>query len=482
MCNRCYLCGKLMLPKDSGADCVCHDEHIIPNAIGGRLTSSKILCKKCGSNYGGNEDQAFIKLFSCFIYLIEDIMHFDRTHNGVIAQAYDYNSDEQKIVNINHDEAYPKNPYHFINVDTKTITVVGHKETTKHYIKQFKKQEENGYTINVVNNIDGLFGVFFSEGNGNFNDDFKKGFVKIAIEYALDCGINRENMNLSLKINSDDSAEVLYNSIIVIPYIPCYNPLAILFEEHRPDLEKGYPSHSLRLFNIEHCLFCYVGLFSTFQYYVLLSDQYDDEEIDKYYYQSVLRDDRNTRHYYTKEELRQLDMSDLDVVVRELNVNINGKSLEEIYEQIVEKQRGNLSCDFRNVIEKAFDIIVSVVNQSINYDELEVDNDYDDIADSAKQMMCDFSMKEEEFLKFVKINNDFDKYLKYNVLLEDGKELLDNCVKRSNERIANNADYAKRYTNRKFELLQKFCNEHKQELLWKKLVEKVLNDGMNSGC
>ena len=482
MSNKCYLCGRFMSSKDSNSDCVCHDEHIIPNAIGGRLTSSKILCKECGSNYGDKEDQAFIKLFSCFIYLIEDIMHFDRTHNGVIAQAYDYNSDEQKTLNINHEEAYPRNPYHFINEDTKTITVVGHKKTTKQYIKQFEEQEKNGYTINVVNNLEGLFGVFFSEGNESFNDDFKKGFVKIAIEYALDCGIDRESLNLSLEINSDGSANVLYDSILVFPYIPCNNPLAIIFEEHRLELGKGFPSHSLRLFNIENNLYCYVGLFSTFQYYVLLSDQYDGEAIDKCYYHSVLRGDINTKHYYTQEELRRLDMSDLHVVISEFNVDAKGKKLEEIYNLIDEKQRKNHICDFRNVIEKAFNIIIGVVNQSINSTGLEVANEYDDIIKTAKQMMCDFEMKEEEFIKFVNSNRDFNKYLKYNVLLDDGKELLEDCVKRSNERMANNLDYAKRYTNKKFELLQKFCNEHKQELLWKKLVEKVLNDGMNSGC
>ncbi len=479
MSNKCYLCGNLMLSKDSNADCVCHNEHIIPNAIGGRLTSSKILCKKCGSNYGDHEDQAFINLFSCFIYLIEDIMHFDRTHKGVIAQAYDYNSDGQEIVNINHEEAYPKKPYHFINEKDKIITVFGHKTTTKHYIKQFEKQEKNGYKINVINNLNGLFGVFFSEGNDCFNDDFKKGFVKIAIEFALHCGVNRENLNLSLKINSDGRAKVLYDSILVFPYIPCNNPLAILFEEHRLDLEKGYPSHSLRLFNIEHYLYCYVGLFSTFQYYVLLSDQYNEESIDMCYYQSVLRDEQHTKHYYAHEELRQLDMSDLDILIRELKVDIKGKSLEDIYMQIEEKQRISSSCDFRSVIDNSFKTIINIVNQSFNSVEIEEDDVVDDIVDSAKQMMDDFNMNKEEYLNFINCNNDFDKYLKYNVLLDDGEEVLDDCVIRSNERMANSLDYARRYTNKKFELLQRFCNTHKQEIVWKKLIENMNRNSKN---
>lgn len=470
MSNKCYLCGRVMTPKGCESDCMCHDEHIIPNAIGGKLKSPKILCKQCGSNYGDKEDQAFVKLFSCFVFLIEDIMHFDRHHNGVIAQAYDYNSDKQKIVKINHEGAFPINPCHIINNDDKTVTIYGHKETTKYYKKRFDDHIENGYTINVVNNINGLFGVFFSEKNEKFNEDFKKGIVKIAVEFALHSGVGREIMNLSFRIKNDGSADVLYDTISVLPYIPCNNSLAILFEEHRLDLEKDYPSHSLRLFNIDKYLYCYVGLFSTFQYYVVLSDQYSGEEIDKCYYQSVLRDNKDVRYNYTKEELSRLDMSDLDIVVRSLGVDTQGKKLNEIYEEIDKKQKENLDYDFRKIIEKVF---YNIINRCSNSSELEDVEDDDNIIGSFKQMMRDFNMNKEEYINFLQINNDFSKYLKYNTLIDNGKEILENCVLRSEERIKNNMDYVKQYTNKKFELLQKFCNTHKLE---KSLKKVCVND------
>ncbi|WP_415948052.1 HNH endonuclease [Megamonas funiformis] len=36
-------------------------EHIIPNAIGGKLKSSKLLCKKCNSDYGKECDSVLCK-------------------------------------------------------------------------------------------------------------------------------------------------------------------------------------------------------------------------------------------------------------------------------------------------------------------------------------------------------------------------------------------------------------------------------------
>lgn len=48
MKNFCYVCGREMAERTA---CCPHYEHIIPNAIGGHLTSCRILCEKCGGDY-----------------------------------------------------------------------------------------------------------------------------------------------------------------------------------------------------------------------------------------------------------------------------------------------------------------------------------------------------------------------------------------------------------------------------------------------
>ena len=43
---------------------VIHEEHILHNALFGKLKSDRILCKTCGSKFGEKEDAEFVKQFA----------------------------------------------------------------------------------------------------------------------------------------------------------------------------------------------------------------------------------------------------------------------------------------------------------------------------------------------------------------------------------------------------------------------------------
>ena len=51
----CYICGNEINEKNRSV------EHIFPNAIGGRLTSTKIICRDCNLKYGSNFDAILSK-------------------------------------------------------------------------------------------------------------------------------------------------------------------------------------------------------------------------------------------------------------------------------------------------------------------------------------------------------------------------------------------------------------------------------------
>lgn len=51
--TQCYNCSEIISDSNSSV------EHVIPNAVGGRLKSSALLCKSCNSLYGGGIDAVF---------------------------------------------------------------------------------------------------------------------------------------------------------------------------------------------------------------------------------------------------------------------------------------------------------------------------------------------------------------------------------------------------------------------------------------
>lgn len=104
MANVCYMCGKEMV---EGAKCCPHHEHIIPNALGGHLTSNTILCKKCGGDYSKG-DRCFVDFFGGFIHNLENRMLFDRKHDGARVAGC-YYLDKKKIdIVVHKDVAAPR--------------------------------------------------------------------------------------------------------------------------------------------------------------------------------------------------------------------------------------------------------------------------------------------------------------------------------------------------------------------------------------
>jgi hypothetical protein len=125
-------------------------------------------------------------------------------------------------------------------------------------------------------------------------------------------------------------------------------------------MERDYPSHTLILFtqrvpNTKH-LFCYIDLFSTFQFYVLLNKDYSGNDIYLPYYQST-----------TKEELPDIDVRRirpkyLNIVISEYKIDMSaykGQSIEEMYQYIenqLKKRQFNPVQDIARYLRSVADV------------------------------------------------------------------------------------------------------------------------------
>lgn len=353
----CYVCGKVLSEHPSSDECKCHDEHIIPNAIGGHLTSRDFLCESCGGSLSKG-DKAFTDIFAPFIVFL---------NQAGLLRALDRNNVDKKVLTggifennklstatihemrYQKGKATPCKPFYSIDETNKRVFIFAEKKTARHYRAYVEQQMKNDgksidqYQFDIFDDLSslGFLGINFSKGKPNFNQDLKDGLLKIATEIALYAGVKREDLASVLDIDESTGTSTYKTNTYVWPYTPQSIP-DILYENERYKIDANYPAHILKVFsekNIEggKSLLCYIELFSTFQYYVLLNDDYKGKDVDFTYAQKL-----SPNYVESIEELEALDYSDLDIAIREAKLSreeLKGLSKEEICAKIHDAQR-----------------------------------------------------------------------------------------------------------------------------------------------
>lgn len=378
---RCYICNREITdnPKDA-TQCKAHGEHIIHNGIRGKLISKTILCEECGGAYS-KEDSAFCKIFDAIIAALSDrLIPADHGKDTVkvlkasIDETPDSDPDGPNLkVTVKDGVAAPLQPYY--EIDGDKITIYAQKGRVENYInvvaKELKAEGKNiaDYTIEKVTDIHdkGYLAYYFSKDNDNFNRDFQQGMVKIATEYALHCGVPHEQLKDVLTIHADGTANIDYENAKLIPFCPT-TLFDFLFEDSRYRLEEGYPSHVLKLFSSTYAdgktiLYCYIDLFSTFQFYVVLDENYTGEEISEMYAQRLIA--RTTE----KPDVTHYRPKDLMIILQEYGIDMsqcpgNSYSDQVRYVQECIRKYPLQTYDFQQALERARE---QVLNYVISY-------------------------------------------------------------------------------------------------------------------
>lgn len=467
--------------------CQAHGEHIIHNGIRGKLISNQILCEKCGSDYSKG-DAAFCKIFAPFMAALKDrLIPADhgkvtlKTLPGSLFDSSTSNLDEPcRLVNVKDGVVTPVEPYH--EIDGNTITVYAEKHRIDQYVNVVEKQlkvdgkDIANYTVEKVTNLHdkGYLAYFFSKGNATFNDDFKKGIVKIATEYALYCGVPREQLTEVLTIGVDGMATFDCTNTKMFPFVPT-SLFDVLFEDCRYFYEEGYPSHTLRLFSSHYndgttVLYCYVDLFSTFQYYVLLNGDYKGDEVNETYAQRLLKKENP--------DVFDCDPSDLDIFIREYGIDMNQCSATTYEDQLRYVQE----C-IRKFPPQAYDLQAALKSASAKLQSMsmaalckqkvseELDNMLDELLGSVynKKIVAQVEKqvavltKNMNFADAMKTVNAFTEsakleyYRKYGFHVVDGEATNFSIPDYSMKFFCEHKEVAKEYTKVKFSHLGCLC-------------------------
>lgn len=257
----CYLCGNAIPEKEKSI------EHIIPNAIGGKLKSDSVLCESHNNKLGSINDAKFVAIFSHITKLASV-----QTEREVQESFYGIHSKLNLEVKISKEKTVPKRLF----FDKETLTLYApNKKSISNYKNKLIKDGYDLKNISFVTEFDKDDIEVFS---GFDNDTFRLGFAKIAANFATYKKIVSDDINL-VAVNGEFKKE-----LPVLPHIPAVTEL-LKGDESATD---SYPFHVIALHSDQNgYLYCYIELFSKFKHYVLLTDSYTGDEIHEFYIYSI---------------------------------------------------------------------------------------------------------------------------------------------------------------------------------------------------
>ena len=487
---RCYVCNRKMVDKRTDStQCKAHGEHIIHNGIRGKLISRAILCEECGGAYS-KDDANFCKIFAPFVVALSDRMipadhgkTDGNTLKGSIFKTSDVKEGDEGIeVTAKNGEVIPVQP--FYTIEGNKIDVYAGKKRIKDYLKVLTKELADkgdniaNYTIEQHTDIhnQGYLAYYFSKGNDNFNEDFKKGMVKIATEYALHCGIGCELLTEVISIDDKGKAMIDYDKAKLIPFIPT-TLFDILYEDHRYLFEDGYPSHMLKLFTSKYNdgktrLYCYLDLFSTFLYYVLLNDDYEGEEICETYAQRLIPKGQ-------RPDVSDYSPKDLSIVIQEYKIDksgLEGKSYEEqvaYVQTCIDKyplQTYELHVALKRALERINMIVTACFIKMLktfapeSWKALLTPLGLDDIPASANSILS-ISCKDDQITNLLKVYQTLSESIKPEYYRKYGFEIIEDEITNyshpdeSMKVLDKHKTAAKEYMNTKFSHLSCLCYE-----------------------
>lgn len=267
--KKCYICCK-ELTKDNDSL-----EHIIPNAIGGKLKSKELICKKCNNKLGHSTDNELAKQLEFFTNFL-NINRERGKPNDIIFTEIGTNKKYRRKAN---GEFIPKNKVEVKEIIEGNKRILNIISTNK---KNVLKEAEHIYKKLNLKNKDIENDLKYTKHNLNEmhtsltfgGENIKLALYKIAINFFIYSGGDEKYIkhliNCLLQNNANNTNG--YSKLISI--------------KNTDNIKENSISHIIYIEgnSKEHILYAYIEFFGTVQFLVLLNDNYDGVDIKYTYY------------------------------------------------------------------------------------------------------------------------------------------------------------------------------------------------------
>ena len=325
----CYVCDIKLIQENTT------NEHIIINALGGRLKSKNLLCKSCNSIFGEKIDIALANSLKNIVNMLNI-----KRERGKVQDIIGKNNDLREFIFSANGRIKPREA--LIEDDGNIVRVEG--ENKKQIANALGKLKSKYSSLKLEKSLDSV--IFkdeaFSEKISFDEFDLKS---KEILQAICKCAINFYVHKTS------DSAYIKH----LLPYINDKEEKKVVnlhYMDNLYKLNKDELFHILHLVgdSIEKVLYVYVDYFNFHKFLVILNDNYLGDNIQYTYCYDLINYkeiDKKVNIKYTRKEL-------FEFINTGINEEVFSKSFEHIYE-IVENKKINLLLD--NTINKAFEVI-----------------------------------------------------------------------------------------------------------------------------
>lgn len=271
---KCYLCGIDLTESNSSR------EHIIPNALGGKLVT-RILCKECNSHFGQSCDAQLAKSLEFFSFFVKP-----KRHHGV-------NPPVRLSLNGHPVKAYPNGVFKSFpkveRISDKKINVVSYGNNAKQQVESFfdnllkkgKIQSDEYRKIREklkAQQVSSVKNPILK--TSIFLENIWLGLLKIAVNYSI---LNKIN-----PIYLQDDIEILKKQ----DQSQCCLKTNYFYPENL--FPANLLCHTIILIgdNSEEKLYCLISLYGVLNVVVLLNAKYSDANFVHSYCFNVLDDQK----------------------------------------------------------------------------------------------------------------------------------------------------------------------------------------------
>lgn len=305
--SNCYICNVELTEENNSC------EHILLNAIGGKLKSYDLLCKECNSNFGEKSDSILAERLSTFSSYLN--VKRDRSKNKNI-EGFLKKTGEKYLISPEGEQKLIK-PIITEKIENgkKIINVVTNSKEEQRKILTSLKKKYSQIDIEKVQRESIRRVHHNNEYAININyggEDIYPAVCKIAVNFYLYKKQNRNNIEHlihSLKKNNVPECVYLYNVI--------ENPYKLNNDEiHHTIYLEGNKKEGL--------LFAYIDFFNVKSFIVILNNGYEGENFHEFYIYDLI----NNKELSKKEFSFDYDK------IRNLNKEITLNEIEIIKNKI----------------------------------------------------------------------------------------------------------------------------------------------------